>query len=71
MVDILDELKAWRGQLRVTPPSAGVLPRREINTLGRAIREIEKLRGELKNPSPTAGSAVKPVNTRRAPSGRQ
>jgi hypothetical protein len=48
MTDILDELKAWRQQLRATPSSEGIVPGVEIARLGRAISEIENLRAELK-----------------------
>ena len=48
MTDILDELKAWRQQLRATPSSERIVLRVEIARLGRAISEIENLRAELK-----------------------
>jgi hypothetical protein len=48
MTDILDELKAWRQQLRATPSSEGIVSRVEIARLDRAISEIENLLAELK-----------------------
>ena len=49
MTDILDELKAWRQQLRATPSSERIVLRVEIARLGRAISEIENLRAELRD----------------------
>jgi hypothetical protein len=47
MADILDDLKKWKAQLvKDAPHRGGELPADEIDMIGRAIAEIERLRAK-------------------------